>query len=267
MTTCNVEITDSLLARLKKLSNLADASKNDSAEEVASAAAKLSELMLRYNLSMDAILDVDEKPASVAEYISEYFTPTKNGHYVWWRDLMSGIISNNYCRELFCHKGSTHYMSTIIGQTHNVEFCKYLYSYVRAEIYRLSQVAYQKHKNSAVAAGYPTPHSWSYHSSFCRAAVATVVDRLRAQRLNLERTNESATAIVVVKGAELEQAIRKFAPHLYDEKKKQRFFNDHKDRRGKSRAGLIHGRQAGETINLNRPLENASSANGAKLIR
>jgi Protein of unknown function (DUF2786) len=80
---------DAVLDRLKKLLNLA--AKNTSPEEAASAAAKASELLARYNLDVATVEGARPEAGKREE------AKVDGGTYVWQRELWSAVAELNFC--------------------------------------------------------------------------------------------------------------------------------------------------------------------------
>lgn len=253
MVTANLEITDELLKKLKGLLNLSNPEKNSNVNEAAAAAAKLQELMFKYNLSLSHITASDNKDAVDTKMDAARFRPDTVGRYIWNRDLLTVITKNNFCYEVenfvITKSGTRSYRgSTIIGQPHNIEFVQYLYEYLRKEMYRLASESYQEAKHAAQSAGHAPPHSWTYFSSFCRGAVATIALRLSRQFQADKDANADTMALVVVNDAALE----KFASQMFPEMKK------YLDKAKRDVADIVayrNGVKAAQGMSLNRPLD------------
>lgn len=267
MVTFEATVDEALIKKIKALLRKGDVKNGATPEEAAAFAAKAQELMFKYNLSTDTIQsanDDERKPSD--DYGMHLFKPDKIGMYIWWRDLMTGIINANFCYQLFQTRNGKYVASTIIGQPHNVEFSKYLYEYLRGEIYRMAQQAWEEKKRKCAERFEPLPHSWGFHSSFCRGAVSMVVDRLREQKRASQRESESTMALVVRKDKEMEEALHRLVPHIFGPKVS--YFQDKTPRGVRQREAYNNGREAARNIPLTRPIERdgSKSNDGRKLL-
>lgn len=116
---------EELIGKIQKLMAM-EGSTN--ANEAAVASAKVSELLMRYNLTMDQVEQA--LPADKHQGVEEqafFIDPDKehniSSRHEWEINLVSTLANNNMCRALF-----TKSKFYLIGKPHNIEVVKFLYT-------------------------------------------------------------------------------------------------------------------------------------------
>lgn len=230
---------DDIMRKVRALVNLRD-HQNTSPEETANAAAKLQSLLTRYNLDM---AQIEQETGTKEAYIEE--SVEFSGRENWRKLLMLVIAECNWSDTMLRSDKKSVY---IIGNAANVEITKYLYIYLSRAIARLA-------RNEWDALSVDRQQRISKHTylnSFCIGAQRRVCDRLRAQFAADTHTVEQSRALVVVKNADLQDAIKQMHPS----------FTTKTTRTTKKGylAAYAHGQTAGNNIALNRPLTSATRA-------
>jgi hypothetical protein len=151
-----------ILDKAQKLKTLSE--RAGTPEEAANAASKLQGMLLRYNLTLQAV-EENVQP----EYNKEDFELNENrNHKGWAASLYHGIGKANQCETIFFP--GTAKMS-IVGRKHNIEMVNYLYGYLINQIKGLAE--------RATAGQYEGQAR--YRRAFCIGAVSTVRKRLREE--------------------------------------------------------------------------------------
>ena len=189
---------------LHKIQLLLNLSKSSNVHEAALAMQKAQELLFKYNLSIQD-LPKDEKRYKKEKYI------VGTGRVVSWaRDLLFPLARTNFCKAFYWHnidsRGHLHrvdYMM-IVGEPHNLEVLKYVHSYCREEIVRLSESLW-------LTEGTGSKASWK--KNFCWGAVQGVSDKVYEQWLKDQKQTSDSKAMVHVKDADLDKAIIELGIH------------------------------------------------------
>ena len=188
---------NNILAKIKKLQALA--ANNSNVAEAAAAAAKAQALMFEHNITM---AEVDTAVAPEAYEKIEHTLDANRNTIGWKASLLYVIARYNFCRAVG-HGGTTR--MSLVGKRSNVDGVLYLYAICEREIERLA-TAETKAQLADKA---------MFKRSFCRGAVATIGERLKAQRqANETQANTAQTTALVLRNVELEVAtqLKKFFP-------------------------------------------------------
>lgn len=205
MTTAEgIIVPDSIVERIKKLSAHADsAAKIGSQAEAEAFAAKVSSLLLEYNLSLSDI-PVDERPDDRID--RTHFDPlayglkAKKSRVLWQEQLAVIIAEANFCR-VFVSVGRN--SVSFIGKAHNRDVVVWLYSQLVAGIEATADKEYVRFFYKCRDEGDVTK-ARGYRGSFLLGCVTAIASRLKKDRLALLDINPSAQALVLASDHELE---------------------------------------------------------------
>jgi hypothetical protein len=221
---------DNILAKIKKLQALA--TNNSNAAEAASAAAKASALMFEHNIT-SAQVETHEPPEQYEKI--EHALDANRATLGWKQTLMYVVAKYNFCTSVK-HTGSTR--MSLIGKRSNVEAVLYLYAVCEREISRLGKAEARTQLTQRAL----------YEHSFCRGAVSTIHERLRAQRAAQETTaaTQETTALALRNTTqELALATKQFFPRLRHTRSR---VSNHSDAFARGKAAGHHiGLHAGVT--------------------
>lgn len=242
----------SIIDKVVKLSRLADADKNDSAAEVASAAAMLQQLMDKHSITE---LELAAARAATAQHsidtelnigsVKLMLHDEKRVARSWeWR-LMSTIARHNNCR-FIRHSdviGRTIYFRKVelVGTKQDMAFSEYIYQYVYRECIRLGRESYDS------ADKYERGTYEAYQYNFGLGMVVAVGQRLKQLRDAQQAAySNNVQALVIVR----KDAIDKYTESLYPtlhKGRQQKGFTD----AGAGQAGY----RAGQNIPLHNGIE------------
>lgn len=226
-----------VLERIKKLLNLADASKNSSPEEAAAAASKVQELLFQYKLSMSAV----ENHQSVVpeEYVKQDSTLRSNRNTLGWhRALVFTLADTHFCKALYLRG---HHKMILIGKPHDIDIIEYLYDYLSKELERLAEEAIRRERPF---------HTRGWRGYFCHGAVVTIRERLMQDMRRREHESSQSTALVKVEKEGLTKAVNKMYPRLG----KSTAYSG-----GGGRPGFDQGKEAGRHVGLRKGVSSTSS--------
>ncbi len=231
-TTSATEITGDLIQRLQKVRALTESS---APGEAAAAAAKLQEILLKYNLDME---DIEEDSPEVDDrYVREDLElgATSGNMINWRRILLSGIARSLMCAA-FGYQGTP--KMVIVGQKHNIEIVRHFYDYLSYEISRLADVTWER------ARGRTREHGRSWKSSFYNGAVDVVVQRLEEKYKQVSRQDSQTRALALRSEQDLNDAVGNLIGRVGKNTVRQRH----------SKSGYSRGARAGKKFNLDRPV-------------
>ena len=239
MTNSTVDITGDLIQRLQKVRALTESSVPG---EAAAAAAKLQEILLKYNLEMEDI--EEDSPVPHDKYVKEELElgVTSGNMINWRRILLSGIARSLMCAA-FGYQGTR--KMVIVGQGHNIEIVRHFYDYLSSEISRLADVTWAKARIRT------REHARSWKSSFYNGAVDIVVQRLEEKYQQVSNQDSHTQALVLRNERDLDDAVG----HLIGRVRKNTVRQRH------SKAGYSRGVRAGKRVNLDRPVGGDGRAN------
>ena len=238
MTGGAVDITADLVQRLQKVRALTESSVPG---EAAAAAAKLQEILLKYNLEMEDI--EEESPEADDRYVKEELelAATSGNMINWRRILLSGIARSLMCAA-FGYKGTP--KMVIVGQKHNIEIVRHFYDYLSSEISRLADATWQKARSRTLE------HGRSWKSSFYNGAVDIVVQRLEEKYQQVSRRNSETRALVLRNERELDDAVGNLIGRVRRNTVRQRH----------SEAGYSRGARAGKRVSLDDPVRGGGAS-------
>jgi hypothetical protein len=239
MTSSAVGITADLIQRLQKVRALTDSSVPG---EAAAAAAKLQEILLKYNLEMEDI--EEDSPVPDDKYVKEELElgVTSGNMINWRRILLSGIARSLMCAA-FGYQGTR--QMVIVGQRHNIEMSRHFYDYLSSEIDRLADATWMKARNRS------REHARSWKSSFYNGAVDIVVQRLEEKYQQVSKQDSHTQALVLKNERDLDDAVGNLIGRVRKNTVRQRH----------SKAGYNRGVRAGKRVNLDRPVDRDGRAN------
>lgn len=208
-------VEDTIIQKIKKL--IALSKRNTNENEAASAAAKVQELLLQYNLSMS---QVESKDYEKREHVKhEYRSIFQQNRINWKIDLANTVARANLCNIL-----TSGARLIWIGKPSNIEVSEFLFTTLAhdledicdkrwADIQKLRTLEkvhgttlFQDHSLRYV-------HGKTWKNSFYYGAIATINQRLNETKKNLS-ANPDMKALIVVNDKEVEQYIKQTWPRL-----------------------------------------------------
>ncbi len=208
-----------VIEKIRKL--LALSTSNHPAE---AAAAKAQALLQQYNLER---AQVEEKRASGPLYLKQLVD--LESRQQWRRVLLAVVAQAHFCQALD-FRGTTR--SVLIGERHNLEVVEYLFAYLVGQLERMATAAYRQ-SGSLVPA-------LTWKDAFYLGAIHSLQQRFQQQQQAFQASSDASRALVVVKDAELAEAVRHFYPHTRQGRAKP----------VKSTGGYAQGVQAGKDMSL-----------------
>ena len=181
---------EKIIERVRKLMALATSSNE---HEAAAAAAKAQELLLKYNLSVNAL---EEKPKAGESHFDDH-----DSYSIGWRSDLIAVICANACGGLVQMTIRTHRFAKrfwVFGEPANVEVATYLYHYLTKELLRIG----------------PKPAASKAGHAFRLGAVAAIGHRLRETFTEFRQASAETQSLVLVKDAAAIEARNAYFPKL-----------------------------------------------------
>ena len=234
---------------LQRIAKLLALSRSANPNEAAAAAAKAQELAFQYNIDLAraATFHVGAEDAVQRERYPlgvPFGVPTN-----WRRDLIWGIARWNFCTTVVL-------MTTqdvwVVGREHNRKFVQFLYEHCAREIVRLADEGWR-----GTADIERLQHVMRWKDSFYRGAAQTITNRLYQQRqTSLGEANENTKALVVAMDQEVRDRLKWLFSSLghFDSGSPEDY------------SGYAHGKKAGESVSLNRPLSGGGTDAGPRAL-
>jgi len=219
-----LSVDTTVLTKIKKLLALSTSSNPN---EAALAAAKAQELLMQHNLTMSQV----ETHGQESQYCEAF---VKTGSRVWRRLLLAVIARNNFCEMVYDPRIKS---AVLIGEPQNQEVVIYLHSYLIGQLEPMAASAYKLSGTMM--------HAKSWLDSFYIGAMESIKHRLETQKREMAAASNACKSLVIVKDAELKQALYKFYPNTKIGPAK----------RIRSSDGLREGREAGRKVALSRAIE------------
>jgi len=229
-----------VISKIKKLMALAEG--NTTIEESLSALGKAQELMDEYNISLSDVEDYTPENSEV--WKNDYFhldplTPIElRSLYGWRRMLMHQIGLSLHCEGVYKRNGDGMWL---VGEEQNIEFSKFLFAYLTTQF----EILLNRDWDNYFGAIKKTP----FANTWLKAATMTVSQRLRALRVEREKAVEgTGSALMVLRDNKAKEALQRYHPNL-------RFGPTTKINLDEA---YLKGKEAGNSVNLQRPLEGAA---------
>jgi len=211
---------DSIIVKIQKLLSLSD-SPNEN--EAAQAAAKATELLQKYNLSMETVDSSKIGETGKVERQRHKYAKSKR-RTRWEVDLSSAVADANFCKCLYGF-----YHITFIGKPHNIKVARYMFEQLAERLYWIvyektqewgketkQQMADEQGWNvkdiDARSDIYPHPTTW--RANWLDGAVSGINRQLFEQRRTFEKSSKKANALMVITGKEIEAFMEENYPKL-----------------------------------------------------
>ena len=222
-----------------------------SENEAATAASKAQELCDRYNLEA-AQIGQGRQTGSIVVKLE--ISPKKRHREGWESSLLTGLSQACDCSPWVDNYrssdgGQAGQAFMAVGFPADVALLGYLYPFLKDTILRRYKRALDEEK--AAAMKWTLAMTYQYKRGFCLGATTRVLQRFQTQRDSRRTQDASTMALVVVK----EREVQSWIDANLDLKP---FKSQHS--RVCSRKGYAAGLDAGNSINLNRPLGGAKAA-------
>jgi hypothetical protein len=246
---------DTIVVRIKKLLAL---SKSSNENEAALAASKAQELLLKYQVDIAQVENVD---LSTKEHYTREFKEIFGKNRIQWQvDLANTIANNNLCRIVLSGAGVWW-----IGKPTNIEISQYMFETTMAD---LERIADEKWKQILALRDlqikYPEAdlftdrsllnvHGKTWKASFYVGAVRVIADRLSSHLDDLKNDNQNMMALVTTERKALKEAQDSMFGRLTSAKRSEASIYA---------SAYLSGRAAGEKIQFRRGINGGSVPSG-----
>ncbi|GHO45165.1 DUF2786 domain-containing protein [Ktedonospora formicarum] len=177
---------------ITKIRNLLALKASSNEHEAALAAEKATELLLKYNVSLDEVM---QKKSEYSWQEREKFANT-----TWKLALYTAIGKANLCRVIYDTKKR---IAHVVGRKHNIEVVEYLYTYLTRTIDRLADEAWTEYHEQ-----YPYSRVTirKFKAGFRLGATSEVIKRL--ERVE-EEADKDCKALILVNSQALATEVQK----------------------------------------------------------
>ena len=216
----STDVSAATLAKITETLKNLQALKDDPAAtpaEAEAAAAGITRLCFRYNLS---IATIGEK-SSPSAYVKEEWRLDGRAQSVnqkWKYTLLYYTAQYNFCRTLYWSEG---YQVIFIGKPHNVAIVKSLYEYLSSQVAYLTVKYFREAHPTNYTSLNNTEDAKTWKRSFKHGVVQGLAARMQAeQESQIKSAGSGGTALVVDTSAELDKAFDKFYGLTPEQKKR-----------------------------------------------
>jgi hypothetical protein len=199
-----VDIDDTILEKIRKVQGYLQ---SDNPNEAAVAAAKLSEMLIKYNLDLS---DIPEASRPVDPF-ANVATDNEGKRLADWRiDLASAIARANLCKIVI--SGSR---LQWLGRQSNIEVAQFIYETTARDLQNICDALWYAIRD--LLKDDPTAnlmHGKTWKHDFMTGAAFGVKDKLQQERQRWEQENANVTALIVTNDRELAIYTRSQYPSL-----------------------------------------------------
>ena len=200
-----------ILEKVKKLLRLT--TDRGATESEAKAAAEAAQaLLLKHNLKMEEVGDLDADQRQDESIKMDDMTLTGKRNTIGWRKHLLWTI----CRPLMCRACYSSWRQTmsIVGTPTSTALVKYLYEYLAQTVERLAEAHAEemRHLKTALMEGWTPSDSANAKHSFAMGCASGIGERLEAKYRQVAQTNDRSRALVVQSEKALEDAFAQFFP-------------------------------------------------------
>lgn len=248
---------DKVMRKIKKLKALYEGAKKINSEgEANNAAALLQKLLAEYNLSIEEVGEIEDKPKEqiIHENLSGYTYKSIGGY--WEQRLTHVICKWNFCR---CYMvGNTYRKLIIVGEKHNLENVKWLLDVLKERYVCFSKTRYKEYKNNLMIGEKPMSLD-KFQRSYLMGCAAGLDQKLKEEHEREKREeaelSKKITALVIRKDA----ALQSYVENMWGQTKTRRNKENYDCAR---QTGVKDGRNT----EINKPISAGKSAVSQKLL-
>ena len=229
---------ENVLELLRKLLAFEEgAHKIGSVHEAEVAAAKIQEILIKYNLDKEKVAGNQNKYVMLRLKSSDYTSKTEGK---WVRMLLSGIATYNFCEVVVMSGG---YLDSsefcLIGTEDNVKMVEFIFNQLRVRIFELSKEAWKRY--------YSIEKRNTYLRGFLMGAAIGIRNKLQAEWEKAQKSSESTTALIVTNKAALDE----FKHSVFKNLKSKGYSSS------SSIDGYLDGKKAGRSIDIHKAIKGA----------
>jgi hypothetical protein len=220
------ETTFDRAALLKKIHALMEKTVENGAtlNEAALAAAKVQELLQKYDLSLSEVKNLPDDDPFVSEHI---FLKDENGNSkyrkeTWFLELGLAVGEAYFCETLI-----SRWLVNFIGRKSDVEIAKYTFEMLVNSLRAAAQharVEYVRAKwgrdTQPVSTMHGSEHPGLWYQSWFDGAVLEIRRTLREQAQKFAASSAKGSALIVLKSEQAEEYARERYPRAYRERKR-----------------------------------------------
>lgn len=212
-------------------------------------AAKIQELLLQYELSMEDFKKANTETTDVNKEKVDITHLMSSHEGTWIYKLYAACSPTNFCHVIMPYKWDYNYL-TLIGTEINREFVHYMVNQLVSKIRQLSRNSFKEYKG-------PDKRN-TYIRSFLIGAVAGIRERLNKDREEARKNTPQVNGLVLVKEANIAQFIKEHYPPGTLTKASVTSSS--------SAAGYSNGLEAGRGVSINKGVGASRGMGGTKLL-
>lgn len=280
------KIPDDILEKIQKIINYKESSEAiGNQEQVEVASLSLQKLLMKHNLSLDAITEASiEKRVrvNVEEVYINTEPLTKHSESFWIPKLYAGVARNNLCR-VWCKNAS--FRVNIIGHSHNIALVEYICDQLIAKI-RMSEKFAWKQYESQNKDNLWAEKRGTFRRGFLEGCAVGITNRLEDEYWKMEHgyDNNPLAVMIVSKKAEINEFLYTKYPSMRPGyinpnppepsveltptgrvKKEKKYKPLKGPRKNSSTDGWFAGREAGKVMEINKGVKDQTNTIKGKI--
>lgn len=229
---------EKLFEKIRKLISLKEGAEEiGSIEEAANAQARISELVLKYNLDLSKMPGRKDKQNIITQ---KYTVVSKKTESDWQSDLMFTIAKFNMVKALrHGNKFGNNYYFSLIGEKINIDLVIFIFEQLSVRIKSMRLAAYKLANKE-----YPIPKN-GYFRSYPRAVVKEIEYKLYEEAYDMKKKYEGGNQLMVLNDKAISDYIENTIGKIGTIKPQKQLG---------SYEGARDGRRDGENIQINKGL-------------
>ena len=229
-----MEIDKNLESKILKLYNMQQGAKEvGNVEEAANAAAKLQDMLIKYQLDLADLLKKGEvAKITVEEAYVDVAGKTKKNEGNWVEELYCKVAKANMCIPLLSRKTGK---VVLVGTEVNRDMTMYICEQLMPKLRNLCKADWKKYE------GHEKVNAFT--RAYLRAAAIEIGQRLKENIEKAQSNNEAINSLVLVTGKEVNDFLADKYPRLGYAKSIGNY---------KARGGAALGIQAGRSVEINK---------------
>lgn len=192
-------------ARLEKIQALMENA--GTVGEAEAAAQAFQRLVMRHNLSAEELAGLGQAEREAYMVKMVVLGGFNERGITWKRSLLTVIARFNFCDTI--RYGTTGAMMAVIGQRTNIDAVETMYHTMVSTFTRLSHETWAARKHELP---FSKPRAWKF--SFLMGVPSGLMDKFTAERESEVAADSNVSALVEVKGAELEDFLANEFPNV-----------------------------------------------------
>lgn len=199
------QIDNTILEKIKKLMRLKEsAEKVGSLAEAQNAAAKMQNLLTKYNIEIHSISTEEEQKSRIDQSDKLDFKCTKTGGK-WKLNLLDVICRYNFCKMIFVNNRYSKTM-TIIGDKNNIEVVVFIYNFLTLNLFSLAELRWKEYQKVNVIQN--SSFRYTFLRNYLQGAIEGLESKFRKEKREMEQQNSTLTSVILYNDKAIESFVQ-----------------------------------------------------------